>query len=375
MMRWLEVLAVGVYTFQLTGSPLMVALITIARFLPVMFFGAFAGAIAEQLNRRLLLLTGLAVLAATALTLGLLAWYDAIRLWHIAAGAVVSGIYFSGEFPVRRTMLGEIAGPRGIGTAMTLDSATNHTMRVFGPALGGLIFQTIGLHGVYFVGAAMFAVGFLLILRLPAGAGGHGGGSLRVLTQIREGLAFVRSQPHLLATLCVTMIANVFGFPFATMVPVIGREVLDLSAFRIGTLQSAEGAGALLGAVAIASLVRPSMYVRLYVGGTALFLAGVFAFALSADYGASLAILFIAGLGVSGFSAMQSTIVFAAAPAEMRSRVMGVLAVCIGTGPVGMLHLGLLADWLGAPLALRIAAAEGLVALLVVLLVWRRLRR
>jgi len=375
MMRWLEVLAVGVYTYKLTGSALMVALVTVARFLPVMLFGAFAGAIAEQLNRRLLLLCGLAVLSVTALILALLAWSGSIRLWHVAIGAVVSGLYFSGEFPVRRTMLGEIAGPRGVGAAMTLDSATNHAMRVVGPALGGLVLQTIGLHGVYFVGAGLFALGFVAILRLPAGVGGHGGGALRVVAQIREGLVFVRSQPHLLATLAVTMIANVFGFPFATMVPVIGREVLELSAFRIGTLQSAEGAGALLGALVIANVVRPRLYVPLYLGGTALFLVGVLGFAFSASYGLSLAILVLAGLGVAGFSAMQSTIVFASAPPEMRSRVMGVLAVCIGTGPIGMLHLGLLAEWFGAPLALRIAAAEGLLALTAVLLAWPRARQ
>ena len=72
---------------------------------------------------------------------------------------------------------------------------------------------------------------------------------------------------------------------------------------------------------------------------------------------------------------MQSTIFFLAAPAAMRSRVMGILTVSIGAGPLGMLHVGLLADWLGAPAAVALIAGEGLLALALAVLIWPELRR
>ena len=84
--------------------------------------------------------------------------------------------------------------------------------------------------------------------------------------------------------------------------------------------------------------------------------------------------LFVTGLGGAAFSSMQSTLVFLTASPEVRSRMMGVLSVCIGTGPIGFAHLGLLADWLGAPTAVTIIALEGLVALVVAGLVWPELR-
>jgi MFS family permease len=85
----------------------------------------------------------------------------------------------------------------------------------------------------------------------------------------------------------------------------------------------------------------------------------------------SLAVLFIAGLGAAGFSAMQTAIMFTLAPPEMRGRVMGVLSVCIGASPLGMLHIGLMASWLSAPTAVLLVAVEGLFALALVAFLWR----
>jgi MFS family permease len=138
---------------------------------------------------------------------------------------------------------------------------------------------------------------------------------------------------------------------------------------------STEGLGALLGALLVARFDRPSRYAQIYLGSSLVFLLGVLAFALSRSVALSLALILLSGIGIAGFSVMQSTIFFIAAPAALRSRVMGLLTVSIGAGPIGMLHVGLLADWLGAAHAVALIAAEGLVALAVVALVWPELRR
>jgi hypothetical protein len=89
----------------------------------------------------------------------------------------------------------------------------------------------------------------------------------------------------------------------------------------------------------------------------------------------SLALILICGIGIAGFAVMQSTIVFLAAPAAVRSRVMGLLTVAIGAGPVGMLYVGVLADWLGAPAAVACLALQGLLALALAAWYWPELRR
>jgi MFS family permease len=94
--RWLEVLAVGVYTYQQTGSPFIVASMLFARMLPTMLLGAFAGAIAERVNRRHLMMAGLVVMCLVSALLVTLALTDRLAIWHMAVGALVSGVFWSG---------------------------------------------------------------------------------------------------------------------------------------------------------------------------------------------------------------------------------------------------------------------------------------
>jgi MFS family permease len=379
MMRWLEMLAIGVFTFQVTGSALMVALITMVRTLPMLLFSAFTGAIADGFDRRLMLLAGMGFLTLTSAVLAIMAIMGVIELWHVAVGMFISGLYGSLEFPVRRAMLGIIAqakaGPAGAGVALTLDSATNHGMRLIGPVLGGLVLTKFGLPGVYVAGTVLFGLGFMLIWGVQYHAAHHGPGATRILGQIVEGLRYIRTNPKVMGTLYVTIVMNVCGFPYVAMVPVIGERVLSQGAVATGMLLSVEAAGGLLAAMIIANYARPRHFPRIYFLGSVFFLAAVLAFSLSRIYALSLGLLFLAGLGVAGFAAMQSTIVFTAAPPEMRGRLMGVLAVCIGVSPLGMLQVGLLAESFGGAMAVGIIAAEGLAAMAIAGLIWPHFRQ
>jgi MFS family permease len=383
LMRWLEMLAVGVFTFEVTQSALLVALVTMARTVPMLLFSAFTGAFADSINRRLMLLSGLGTLTVVSAILAFLALSGRIELWHLALGMFISGIYGTLEFPVRRTMLGVMAGAKagaaGAGVAMTLDSGTNHCMRLIGPVLGGLVLQKYGLAGVYILGTALFAVAFFLVLGVRYQTSDGGGDSpwalSRIFAQIVDGLRYIRTNPRVMGTLYITVAMNIFGFPYGAMVPVIGDQVLGKDAVATGMLLSADAAGALLGALIIANLARPHRFARIFFFGSCIFLCAVFIFSLSQSYNLSLAMLFLAGLGVAGFAAMQSTIIFTSAPPEMRGRLMGVLAVCIGSNPIGVLQVGLLADWFGGAMSVSIMACEGLAALLLAVVIWPHFRR
>ena len=374
MVRWLEMLAIGVFTYEVTQSALMVALVTMARTVPMLLFSAFTGAIADGFDRRLMLLAGLGVLALTSAVLAGLAIAGRIELWHVALGTFISGIYGTLEFPVRRSLLGIIAsakaGAAGAGVALTLDSGTNHCMRLIGPVLGGLVLTRFGLPGIYVLGAMLFSLGFLLVLKAQYRAPHYAAAVPRILGQIVEGLRYIRTDPKIKGILFITVAMNVFGFPYVAMVPVIGDQILGQGAVATGMLLSADAAGALAGALLIANFARPRHFSAIYFYCSIVFLGGVLSFSLSQFYTLSLGLLFLSGLGVAGFAAMQSTIVFTAAPPEMRGRLMGVLAVCIGVNPLGILQVGVLADWFGGALAVTIISTEGLVAILIAALLW-----
>jgi len=374
--RWLEVLAVGVYTYQLTESPFIVATMLFARMVPTMLLGAFAGALAERVSRRRLMMAGLAIMCIVSIVLVALAVSGRLAIWHIALGAVLSGVFWSGEFPVRRTMLGEVAGLGRLSAAMGLDSATNNFTRMLGPLLGGALLTALGLEGAYAIGVLLYAAAFFNMATLtfderptPEGE------SIGMLKSINEGLAYIRTNRLIAGTLVVTIFVNLFGFSYVSMVPVIGEQKLALGPVAIGVLMSAEGCGALLGSLLVAAWVRTRYYTVIYMLGSTLYLAMILAFSLSTLYTAAALLLFAGGLGIAFFGSMQSTLIFFSAIPRMRTRVMGVLVACIGAGPIGVLHVGLLAEWIGAHNAVTIIAIEGLIAIAVAAVVWPELRR
>lgn len=369
--RWLEMLAVAVFVYERTGSAFLVAVVTMLRVVPMGLFGAFIGAAADRLDRRRALIGVVMLMLTTSAVLALLAAAGRLEVWHLAVASLLNGIGWAMDNPVRRVMVGEVVGPERMGAAMSMDVGTNNASRMLGPTAGGLLLASVGIEGAFALGAALYlaALGASLALRYRketlAGAPGS------TLKRIAEGLTLVRRDRRLLGTLVVTVVFNIFGWPFTSMVPVVAHDNLGLGAEGIGVIASMEGVGAFLGAVAIATAARPAGYWRIFVGGVVAYFVTLTLFALAPSPALAAGALVLNGIGGAGFSVMQATLVYLAAPPEMRGRLFGVLAVCIGVGPLGFLHIGLLADWIGAREATIVSGLEGLLALFLTRRLWR----
>lgn len=373
VVRWIEILAVGVFAYNATGSAFIVAMLTMLRLLPMGLFGAFLGAAAERMDRRLALLLIILSQMVTSAAIAALALADAIAVWHLAVASFMNGIAWASDNPVRRAMIGQVAGPPRMGTAMSIDVATSNGSRVLGPTLGGVLLATAGLDGAFLLGALLYAPAVVAVLRLSRTPPRADAGRVPVMASIAEGFRYVRGEPRLVGALLVTLLFNLFGWPFTSMIPVIGQDRLGLGPTGIGVLASIDGVGAFAGAVAIAVLAQPAHYKAIYLGGITLYFAMLAAFALATDpVWAGIALL-LTGIGGAGFAIMQPTLVFLATPPEMRSRVLGLLSVCIGLGPIGFAALGLLAEALGAPAATAATGLAGLIALAATFPWWRRI--
>jgi MFS family permease len=373
--RWIEMLAIAVFVYERTGSPLIVAILTMLRLLPMALCGAFFGEIADRIERRATLVGVCICLFATATVLAALAWSGALEVWHLALATFVNGITWATDNPVRRILLGEVVGADQIGRAMSIDIGTNNACRMIGPAIGGAVLAGVGIHGVFSISVASYAVAALTALAIGHRTVVRTDAAGRFLANIAEGLAIVRRDRRIVGALIVTVIFNVFGWPFTSMVPVIGQDDLLLNPRGIGILASMDGFGAFAGALAIAVWARQASYQKLYVGGTLLYLTLLPVFALLHQPLAAGFALFLTGVTGAAFMTMQSTLIYMLAPHEARSRVFGVLAVCIGLGPIGFIHIGLLASWFGAGAATATIGLEGLVISALTLPLWRPLLR
>ena len=371
VVRWLQILALGLYTYQITGSPLLVSAVPMLWMLPLALCGPFVGVVADRVNRKGLLATSLAMVLAVSVAMALVSNAGAFGFPCVAAASVLGGIFWATDMPVRRRLLGDLAGG-DVAAAMSLDSATSTATRMAGPVLGGVVLQVFGLAGVFILSAVVFAVSLVVIALVPVPAAPRRGRSGYFIRELVSGIRFVAGDARLRWVLAITVVYNLWGFPFTSMVPVIGAGRLGLDSAMTGLLSSTEGLGAFIGAMAIAFAARPGAFVPLYLWGTVAYLAlvgclgavSLVAAGPVSSFLVAAGMLLAIGLAGACFSAMQSTLSYLNARPEYRSRVLGVLTLCIGTGPIGFLHVGWLAETFGAPAALMITGSEGLLALL-----------
>jgi MFS family permease len=373
--RWLEMLAVAVFAYQRTGSPFVVALLTMLRMLPMALFGAPIGAAAERIGRRTALVVVVLSMLLCSIVLAALAWSGMLAVWHLALASFISGIAWTTDNPVRRTMIGEVVGSERMSAAMSIDVGANNASRMLGPTVGGILLATLGIGGAFVVSVAGYLIAVVVALRVRHRTIAASASGASMLERMIEGLMLVRDDRRLSGIMVITVIYNTFGWPFTTMIPVIGQDDLGLGPVGIGLLASMDGVGAFCGAIAIALCAKPPQFARLFVGGVAIYLVMLPVFALASSPLLAGSVLLLTGLANAGFSIMQATLVYLSAPAEMRSRVYGVLSVCIGIGMIGFLHLGWLAGLIGAPWAIVTTGVEGLLALAASRRWWRAIGR
>ena len=367
--RWLEMLVIAIFVLERTGSPLLVASMLMLRLLPMALFGLLSGVLAHRFERWLLLRIGSASIVALTFAVFGLAASDALQVWHAGVASFVSGMVWSTDFPVRRTLIGDIAGPHRVSRAMSLDVLAGSGTRMLGPLVGGILYQQIGLDGAFLLSVILYACGLALLFTNKQSTTDFPAVKQSVFENLKGGWMVLRDNQTLKGVLAVTVVFNIWGFPFVSMVPVFAKEILDLSAGSTGLLVSVEGAGAMLGALGLSVFARAEHSRYLYLAAVLAYCMFAFAFSLSTWVWLSAAVLLSIGFVSAAFGAMQSALILMNSPTGFERQMMGVLAVCIGTAPLGFLHIGLLADWLGVSLACTITAAEGVLAM--VLVVWR----
>lgn len=377
LMRWLDMLVLGVFTFELTDSAGRVAIVLVARMIPRLFFGVALGTLADRVNRKGMWVASNVGLGVVAVTLGALIASGELVYWHLLVAVFVNGVFWAAEFPVRRALLADVVPEEAIGPAVSIDWTTDSLNRMIGPALGGALFVTVGADGAYLLMGVVFAAAALMATRLRYAplereAADDERGTFAYLA---SGLRYARSSRLIVGALMVTIAFNAVFPSYQSMIPVIGKDILGVDPVGVGLLSSTEGLGAVLAALWIANRATTRSYPRIYFFGTGLFLACALGFSRSEVYAVSAALLFTAGFGFSAFATMQTSILMRASSRAMRGRVLGVLSLAIGAGPLGALQVSPLVSAVGEQGALTIVILEGLAMLVVVGIVWPAMRR
>ncbi len=372
VVRWLELLAAALFTYELTHSGLVVAAVTAARTLPMLMFGAFAGVLTEAVDRKRIMLTGMLITASTSAMLCALALLALVEPWHIGLANFVCGTVWSTEMSSRRRMVGDRAAPSLLARVIAVDSLAGATTRMIGPLLGGVVYDQVGLRGAYAITLALslmnFALAWPLFHRQVSRRLSIAGAARDLLDGVRSAIAI----PQVLAVLAVTIAMNAFVFCYSALVAPIALTLFGVGNSEVGFLGAAESAGALIAGLALTRGTPPIPPRTMMIGGSALFATTLILMPFVPGFWLACLVLLAGGTGTAAFSNMQTMLVLNGAPPAMRSRMLGLITVCIGTGPLGQLLAGGLADTFGLRPAIEMVACTGLVTILAIGVVWGR---
>src|SRR5262245_26479436 len=371
--RWLEFVAVAIFAYELTRSPELVALLAVLRMVPYVLLGFLVGAVADAIDRKRLLLASFATMVLASSTMLIITGAGAGTYAAVAAIVMVSGAFWTTDMPVRRRLLVDAVRTESVAAALGFDNATMYATRALGPLIGGATYQVLGISGIY----ALIAISYLACLVLAARVAVKPQ-TVPVASSARGRLGFLLPPLELILDrrfqiiMGVTLVYNLWCWPFIGMVPVIGQKDFALTPALVGALSACDGIGGTIGAMAVGLLAQPRTLFRFYYLGTFACLLLMFILALNLSVGTAVAILLLTGLAAAAFSSTQYALVHNIAPPEMRGRATGVLSIFIGSSMLGHWHAGLVFERLGSVAAIELMASEGLAAMLVLAALWWR---
>jgi MFS family permease len=303
-----------------------------------------------------------------AFVLAGLVYFGVVRIWQIALLGLLDGVTDAFDIPTRQSFVIDMVGKDDLMNAIALNSSLFNGARVFGPALAGVLIGVIGLTGCFLLNGVSYlaVVAAYFAMRLPAVT--HRAEHKPMWHETVEALRYVRGHRILLAVISLVTIVSLFGWPYSVLLPVFARDVLHVGAAGFGYLMAANGVGALLGALTLASLGNTPHRRTLFYGGLFGFCIMLSVFALSHVYWLSATALAGAGFFMIIFFATANTAVQTRVPDELRGRVMGIYALAfIGLTPFGALIAGALARTTSVSFTVTLGAVICMIAGLIVM--------
>jgi MFS family permease len=336
-----------VLTVLTDNSGLAVGITTGLQFAPVLLLAPMAGAVADRLSRRRVLLGTQTAMAVLAGVLGLLVVFHLAQLWHVYLLASLLGVVAAVDSPARQAFVSELVPVEDLPNAVGLNSASFHAGRLIGPGVAGLMIHWLGTGPVFLINAATFGAVLLSLTRMrladliPAPRVTRGKGA------IRAGVSYVRHRPDIVLILVIVGMVGTFGLNFQLTTALMARLAFHKGSGEYGLLGSIMAIGSLAGALLAARRERPT--VRLIVVATAAF--GVFSgiSALMPNYELFAVSLIPVGLSaLTLMTASNATVQLATSP-QLRGRVMALyMAVFMGGTPLGSPIVGWVGEQFGA---------------------------
>ena len=354
---WTQSTAQGYLMFELTQSSTYLGYVGFIGGLPTWIFTLYAGAIADRIPRRTMLVVAQIAMMCLAFILAVLTFTGLVQPWHILVMAFCLGICNAFDAPARQAFVVELVEKDALTNAIALNATMFTSAVVIGPAVGGLAYAALGPGWCFTINGFSFlaVLGALALMRLAPFVPRPG--KAATWASIKEGLHFAFDHPTVRMLITNLGITSLLSLGMITLIPAWAVKILGGDATTNGWLLSARGVGSLTGALMIASLGNARFRGRLWTVGSFILPLAMLLFSFTHSLVFSLASIVIVGWAFTTINNTSNAMVQTQLPDEIRGRVMGVyIWIFFGSGPLGALLAGYLATALGEPMAVRVGA-------------------
>ena len=361
---WMQRIAQAWLVLQITNSPFLLGVVGALQWLPVLCFALIGGVVADRVSKRGLIVVTQTIQMLQAFVLGALIITGVVRFWHVALLATILGASQAFDMPARQAFIFEMVEGSDTMNAVALNSTIVNVARLLGPAIAGAAIAWVGMSWAFFVNGLSFVPVIVALLMMQVRPLQPVRITTGVLAHLREGLVYLGRTSSALQIIILLAFQSVFVMNFTILTTVYAKDVLHMQAAGFGLLMSAQGAGALVGAITVASLAYLGPRPAFLFGGALILTLASIALATIHHFLPAAITLGIAGASMVAFTATVNTTLQLSAPDYLRGRVMAVYSLMMGgMTPVGALVTGALAQVWGAPGAFGVGGAVGLAAL------------
>jgi len=370
---WMQNTAQGWLVYQLTGSKILLGVVAAVGSTPLMLFSVLGGSVADRHSKHRIVLYTQTGMMLFAFIFAFLVWSGTIRIWEILVLAALGGLAMAFDMPARQSFMVEMTSPQDLMNAISLNSSIVNGARVVGPSVAGLVMAQVGIAMCFFLNGLSFlaVLAGLWLMRLPNFVAPERTDS--AWSHVAEGFTYVWQNRRMRTILILFAVVGVFGWSYSVLMPALAKDVLGGGQSRYGLLLSANGFGALLGALTVASAGNRMNRRIMVLGGLWVFSAMLLMLAWVKNYYVALALLAVAGWGMLLFFSTTNTLLQTAASDKMRGRVMGIWTLVFGgTTPIGGLEAGTVSHYFGVRWAVSLGA---FICALAALVVWFMVRQ
>ncbi|KAB2869532.1 MAG: MFS transporter [Bacteroidales bacterium] len=369
---FIQNLALGWLIYRLTDSPFLLGVIGFAGQIPSLVLTPFAGVFADRLNRRKVLITTQTISMAMALILTFLFFTNRIEIWHIIAISIVNGMSLAFDTPFRHAFLVEMVGNKDLlPNAIALNSTLINSARFVGPTVGGFLIAWFGEGFCFLINGVSFlaVIGSLMAMKvIPLNRGKHRGS---IMFEMVEGFKYSFNFKPIRYLILFVVAMGFFGLPFQVFLPVFAKDILNGDSQMLGYLTGSMGAGALVGAIFLASRKGVCGMPRIILLTALMAGSGLVAFSLSSHPVLSIFLIFFTGFGMIAQFAAVNTLLQHIVDDDKRGRVVALYGMSfMGITPLGSLLLGSVSPWAGVQITL---VVSGVFCLLAALIYFKRL--